>query len=540
MIPTQAFAVDFDITEVRIDAQLNEDGTADVTEQFTYQFDSDFEGITRSLIPKEGTSIEGFAAAENGNALEVEMEDGLYKIYRAGEDGETVQVELTYQITGAVEKYEDGAEFYWPFFDRSNESEYGDMTISVIPPAPATETEALGYDEAFDTSSIAEDGTAIFALGHVPDGENADIRAIFEPELFPGVTAQGGSVRDELAEDRERLENEAAAFAESQQTAKSIGIPAIAILGAILLAIVLLSWIRASRRKRQIRSQPSEFFVPKESMSIPALLYFTNSSTLSPNAISAAILDLMRKGNIRQLSEDWFELIERTTDYKHEDVLIGLLFDRIGNSQEFTLEQVETYTKNEDNHETYNETIAKWNTGVGAEVNAQSFFENHTGLRWIAGIMSAAFMGLAIYMGIYELFPWMAASIILAMLAFGFALGYAPITRRGHELRHEWRQLKAAMEELPAEQWDRLTTDEKQRAFAYLIGSDQKTAERRASVFTAAESETDGSSFVTNPVFMTAVFVTASTTTSSSASASAGSAGTGGGVGGGGGGSGAF
>ncbi|HSI68186.1 MAG TPA: DUF2207 domain-containing protein, partial [Planococcus sp. (in: firmicutes)] len=49
LVPTQAFAVDFEITEVRIDAQLNEDGTADVTEQFTYDFDDDFEGITRSL-----------------------------------------------------------------------------------------------------------------------------------------------------------------------------------------------------------------------------------------------------------------------------------------------------------------------------------------------------------------------------------------------------------------------------------------------------------------------------------------------------------
>lgn len=541
LVPVQAFAVDFDITEVQIEAQLNEDGTADVTEQFTYEFEDEFNGITRSLIPKEGTSIEEFTASDSRRDLEVEVEDGLYKIYRSGNDGDSIQVELNYRIIGAVEKFEDGAEFYWPFFDASNESEYGDMTITVIPPAPAAETEALGYGEAFDTASITEDGTAVFDLGNVPSEENADIRAIFEPDLFPGVTAQDGTVRDELANDQEELENEAAAFTRNQQIVKSIGIPAIAILGALFIGFVLFAWLKASRRKRSVQSGTYEFFVPKDSMSIPALLHFTNPTYVAANGMSAAILDLMRKGKIRQLSEDHFALADRNTDHPHEAVLIGLLFDTIGDGQEFTLEQVEIYTKNEINHEDYNAATAEWNKEVRAEVLAHDFYEKHIGLRWAVGIMSAVFIGLAIVSGIYGLLPWMALSITLAMLALGFAIGYSPITQEGHRVRYEWRSMKTAMEQLPNEQWEQLTMDEKQRAYAYLLGSDQKTAERKANAFTAAEPANDVSGFAMNPILMTAVFVSASTTTSSSASASGGGiAGTGGGVGGGGGGSGAF
>nr|WP_283092933.1 DUF2207 domain-containing protein [Planococcus sp. MSAK28401] len=541
LVPVQAFAVDFDITEVQIEAQLNEDGTADVTEQFTYEFEDEFNGITRSLIPKEGTSIEEFTASDSRRDLEVEIENGLYKIYRSGNDGDTIQVELNYRIIGAVEKFEDGAEFYWPFFDASNESEYGDMTITVIPPAPAAETEALGYGEAFDTSNVTEDGTAVFDLGNVPSEKNANIRAIFESELFPGVTAQDGTVRDELADDREELENEAAAFDRNQQIAQSAGIPAIILFGAGLIGIVLFTWMKAIRRKREVQSQPYEFFVPEDSMSIPALLHFTNPTYVAANGISAAILDLMRKGKIRQLSEDHFELIDRNTDYKHEEVLIGLLFDTIGDGQEFTLEQVEIYTKNESNHEEYNAATADWSKEVKAEVTTHNFYEKHPGLRWTAGIMSAVLLGLSIFTGIYGLLPWMAVSAVLAMLAFGFALSYSPLTPQGHKMRYEWRSMKNAMEQLPTEQWERLTMDEKQRAYAYLLGSDQKTAERKANAFTAAEPANDVSGFAMNPVLMTAVFVSASTTTSSSASASGGGmAGTGGGVGGGGGGSGAF
>jgi len=538
LLPTQAFAVDFEITEVRIDAQLNEDGTAEVTEQFTYEFEDDFNGITRSLIPKQGTAIENFSASENGNALKVESEDGLYKVYRSGEAGDTVEVELSYQIAGAVEKFEDGAQFYWPFFDESNESEYGDMTIRVIPPAPAANVQALGYGKTYGTEMITNDGSVLFELGSVPAGENADIRAIFEPELFPSLTAQDGTVRNDLAQDREQLENEAAIFAQNQQTARNFGIPAIVIAGALLLAGILLAWFRAFQRKQNIRKTPYEFFVPKESMSIPALLHFTNSSSLSPNTISAAIMDLMRKGSIRQLSEDHFELINQNTDHAHEDALIGLLFDDIGNGQEFTLEQVEAFTKEEANHATYNEAMAYWSKGISDEVKAKSFYEKQPIVRLIAGILGALFIGLAIYTGIYELFPWMVASIFLAMFALGFAIGYSPITHEGHVLRYNWRHLKDAMEQLPSEQWDSLTKDEKQRAYAYLLGSDPKTAERKASVFTAAGTEAEATSFIMNPVFMTAIFVSAASTTS--ASASGGVAGTGAGVGGGGGGSGAF
>ncbi|TWT01562.1 DUF2207 domain-containing protein [Planomicrobium sp. CPCC 101079] len=538
LIPAQVYAIDFDISEVRIDVQLNTDGTAEVTEQFTYEFDDDFNGITRSLIAKKGTAIDNFSAAENGKPLKVEIEDGVYQIYRAGDDGDTIEIELSYAITDAVEKFEDGAQFYWAFFDESNESEYGDMTITVTPPAPAENTETLGYEEAFGTEHVTDDGAAVFSLGYVPDGENANVRAIFEPDLFPDAAQLAGTVRDDLAKDRVNLENEAAAFAKNQQTAKNVGIPAIAIGGVLLLAGALALWLRASQRKRQVRKTPYEFFVPKESMSIPALLYFTNSVFLSPNAISAAIMELMRKGNIRQLTGDHFELIHRKTDHAHEATLIQLLFDRIGDGQEFTLQQVEEFTKNELNHAEYNDAIAEWNKGVSLEVKEKDYYEKHTDLRGVAGILSAVFIGLAIYTGIYELFPWMAAAIALAMLAFGVAISYSPLTLEGHEIRFNWRNLKAAMQNLPAEQWDRLTLDEKQRAYAYLLGSDPKTAERKAAAFTSVQAAADDSSFVMNPIFLTAIFVSAGSTTT--ASASGGTAGSGAGVGGGGGGSGAF
>ncbi|WP_165767512.1 DUF2207 domain-containing protein [Tetzosporium hominis] len=49
MFPLQAIAIDFEIETVRIDAQLNEDGSASITERFTYAFEEDCNG-SRSRV----------------------------------------------------------------------------------------------------------------------------------------------------------------------------------------------------------------------------------------------------------------------------------------------------------------------------------------------------------------------------------------------------------------------------------------------------------------------------------------------------------
>eukprot|EP00130_Batrachochytrium_dendrobatidis_P008274 XP_006683149.1 hypothetical protein BATDEDRAFT_28708 [Batrachochytrium dendrobatidis JAM81] len=102
MFPLHALAVDFTINETKIDAHLGEDGNVQVKETHTYEFDGKFNGITRSILPKDKTSIIDFKAAENGTPLEVELEDETYKIFRGGND-ETVTIELSYMIHHGVE-----------------------------------------------------------------------------------------------------------------------------------------------------------------------------------------------------------------------------------------------------------------------------------------------------------------------------------------------------------------------------------------------------------------------------------------------------
>lgn len=539
LFPLQALAVDYSISEVTINAKVNEDGIVNVVENHTYEFEDDFNGITREIAPKEGTSIQNFTGYENGSELAVERDGDLYQIFRKGDD-ETVTIELRYEIHDAIEKFEDGAEFYWPFFDDRNESDYENMTIRVSPPAPAERTDFVGYDEAYGTGLVQNDGSVLFEMGMVPEGSNGDVRVIFDAELFPALPLQEGSAREELADEKERLENEAAAFAARQDTGRFIGTGLVPAAGALLLAMTAWAWNRSRKTRQQAKPADGAFFVPKQKMSIPATLYFTKSSILTPPVTAAALMELVRKQYVEQLSEEQFRLIDRHTEFKHEASLIELLFDKVGDGTFFETKDLEDYTKNELNHSAYNESIAAWQQGVAAEAKQHGLYGNPTGLRWTVGSIGLALIAAAIFFGITDLLPLMFFSLVIGICFIAFCF-YSPITYEGHVIRAEWKQLREAMENLEETEWHQLTQDEKMRAFAYVLGVDEKSTNPNTQRFTTAYSDSAFADFGVfyNPVLLTGIFVAANSSTSASASGT-GSVSAGGGVGGGGGGSGAF
>ncbi|MFP3361537.1 DUF2207 domain-containing protein, partial [Planococcus sp. SIMBA_143] len=79
-------AVEYSIEKTRIDAYLQENGEVHVTETHTYAFEGEFNGITRSLIPKKETAIVDVSAKEGDQALDVEQQVNEYRVYRSGSE----------------------------------------------------------------------------------------------------------------------------------------------------------------------------------------------------------------------------------------------------------------------------------------------------------------------------------------------------------------------------------------------------------------------------------------------------------------------
>lgn len=536
LMPISVFADDFSISDVEIKALLQENGTVQVTETHTYVFEDDFNGLTRELIPKEGTSIDGFQAFENGRKLDVERDDNLYKVHRPADD-ETVTVELLYTINGAIVSYEDGAQFYWPFFSDDNETDYENMTITITPPAPADEAEFLGYDEAFETGQLESDGTVVFALGHVPSGKNGDIRVIYENDLFTGLATANGTVRDAIRQDREDAVEDAIAFEQNQSTAQSFGSVAVPVGGASLLGLFGILFGRSRKIKREALETKNGTPVVNDELSIPAALYFSHSPFLNANTLAAAMMELIRKGYVLQHSEKEFELLSSKTEYPHEKVLLDFLFNEVGKGKILHLDQLERYSENEKVQPVYMQAVSEHGKLVAEEVKEQHMYDKSPIIRWSAAFVGLLFGGVAIYTGIYGLEMWMALSLFITMAAAIFAAFYSPMTVKGHRIKQQWKHLKAAMDDLPEEVWNSWSSDEKQRAYAYYVGTG---AAESSGTMHAFRTQEQYGSLAFDPVFMMLIFVAANNNTGTASAASSASVGGGGGIGGGGGGSGAF
>ena len=551
LLPTRALAVDFTIPEVTIDAYLQPNGDVEVTERHTYVFKGEFNGVTRELIPKKGAEIAQFSATENGKDLTIESENGLYKIFRKGKD-ERVIVELRYQIRNAMEKYEDGAQFYWPFFDQRNETTYGDMKIFVHPPAVANEVLTLGYGAAYDTVVLEAGGVVAFLMGKVWAGHNGDIRVVYEPSLFPEIVEHQGMIRPEVIAEGNRLAKEEASYLAKRQRTETLGSVGIPAVGGLLLAFWGYVSVLGRRKKQEAREEirHSGSIVPVQKMSIPATISFTNGGLHTPEAIAAALLDLVRNGYVEQLTDRKFQLINRDVTYAHEKLLINLLFKKMGSGTHFKISDLEKFTKKEENHKTYRESMEAWQKAIKEEVESQKLFEKRTKLRWMIA-------GLGVVLGVVVVECAMSISVWYTLIGAGltltallFAIFYEPKNQQGAQIIEEWRQLQEMFKNFDVDEWNRLSAEDRFRAYTYGIGIKNKHFEKHFSEFADAERRTArrDSTVVSNdylyfePVFISSSFHSASknAAVSTSDSSSDSSSSSSGGTGGGGGGSGAF
>ncbi len=551
--PSVSYAVDYSITGVQIDAYLQENGDVAVTEKHTYAFDGKFNGITREIVPKNGTKIMKLKATENGKSLRVEKEEDLYKIHRKGKD-ETITVEIAYTIKNGVDVYADVAEFYWPFFDDRNESSYDKMNIIIHPPKETKDVIAFGYDTAFDKEEMLADGSVLFQLGEVPSGENGDIRVAYNAALFPGATITADKMmKEEILGAKKKLYEQAVADMKMREKLSKIALFIIPIFSALLLITIIQMIIRERMKKLGVEQAIQQaFFIPDEKLSLPATILFIKGTSYQPGeAMSAALLDLVRRGYVVKMEDNRFQLVKRSGGLlKHEQVLVDFLFNEIGTGDEFTFDNLRTYMMKKKNHEKFQTQTLKWQQAIRQEIKGKKLYDQNAGTRLfllIAGLLLFPFLFL---FPIYDLFGWFTAALILAVTYFVLAASYITKSWDGWMIVKEWRFLEKGLPKLSLKEWEDLTNDEQMRGFIYGIGmKDEGIIEKNKEfvqsfkhplehVHNHGDALNIQTMLLIGPYASThfhSAYKTSQSTTSSSSSSS-----TGGGVGGGGGGSGAF
>ncbi|MBU5267450.1 DUF2207 domain-containing protein [Virgibacillus proomii] len=547
MIPIPVLAVDYSIEQSKIDAYLQEDGEVQVTEQHTYQFDGKFNGITRTIIPKKGTSIYDMKASEKGRTLEVAQGGNEYKIYRGGKD-ERVTIQLTYIIKDSLKVYSDVAVFNWPFFDSSNESDYEQLDVFIHPPQKTEAVIAYGEDEAFSKEKMETGGVVHFSMGFVNSGEDGDILVAYDRALFPGVLlTEDKSMRENLLSIKRELVAKERAFVKRQSVLNDISPYVIGAFTIYLAGLLLLAWRKRHRKKLQLEQQYcSPYFLPKQEMSLPATIVYMSRGKMDAEIMTAALLDLEHKGYVKRDSHDTFTVVDYDTDHRHEAVLIDWLFYTVGKNGVFRTQDLKAYTKKKSNLDVYQRKMEDYKYAVKEEIDSHQLIDNKLGIRIPIGLSSLLILPFIIIFAIHGLYASMTLSIIYFSLLILFAIIYRPRTLKGARIFRQWKEFQEKYPQVASTDWDTLVDDEQKRAFIYGFGvNDKQIKEKNRELFQnhtpqANDTNADLIMMVLIASAINQQFDRANSTVAAASEAQAASSGAGTGIGGGGGGSGAF
>ncbi len=478
-IPTNVFAVDFTITDVEIDAYLQSDGNVNVVERHTYEFDGEFNGIIRNLISNDGAEIVELQAFEQGSPLKVETDGAEHRIYRKGKD-ETITIDLQYTIERAVSVYSDFGDFFWSVFSQENESTYENMTITIHPPAPTTKVIAFGYDEAFESEQVLNDGTVRFDLGRVRRKRNGDIRVLIPAELFPHTMNRiDKEIREDVIAEREAMIYNAIRFKTRQQRLSTIATIVIPLFFILYLFILLKVAFQKKLKNMALEREVERKFLPDLELSMPLTIYFTHYKLASSELMAAHLLDLVRRGNVELIGDQKFRLIKNDHLAEYDQALIEWLFEEIGTNNQFDFEMLKKYTKKEKNHEKYQELEHEWQLAFHNCIKEEDLYEEKTKFRTFIGFAALPLLPLMLGLFIYDLMGGFVIAFILFLGILFFAIGYQTTNWRGAKILHEWNELKERLKSLDMEEWNRLSQEDQMKVLIYGIGVNAKSFRKK-------------------------------------------------------------
>ena len=567
----------FEITDYQAQVKILENGDIRVSEIFEYHFDGDFNGIIRTIGMKGSDGLQYFKASEYLPAdKELNYDQSTtgdmvtYKIYDASSNERKLFL-LEYQLKNVVTLYNDTAEFYWKFFDKSNTSPIGHMKIEVELPsaeASAEELKVFGHGPLNGKVSIQEDGKIVYEVFGLSSGEMVEARILFPTSMIPNSSKI--IHQNKFAE----IMKEELGWAKKADRGKSFNIIVILLIPLVVLFNIFLAIRLYFKYDRELKPEVEMDYYRELPRDItPAVLSKLMSiQGVGSKDIMATLMDLVRKKYLkieeiqdRKKKEYKFILIESDTGNlkEHESYLIHWLFYSIGDGASVNIIEIKDYAKASRTQSSFLSNYTKWVKKVGDEFKKYNYFgESKEGLKTAGKVILMEFAGIFLLfaLGILlraQLFFIIPLLFTVIFTGFGVIIYGALIrkkTQTGVNEYTKWRAFKQFLlhfsnmkdYEIPS-----IVVWEHYLVYAISLGVADKVISKLKLVLSNQDisltnstylySMTDRSGRLNSSMFKSfdTVFSSAFATTSSS-TGSGGGFSSGGGGGGGGGGAGAF
>ena len=321
IMPHVAFAREYSIEQVDIDATVGTDGGVTVKEARQFDFDGSFHGVYWKIPTGtyEGRSIEtsvlSVGEIVGGQFVEFEQSDTgaehtyelskyssyvQVKLYSSHED-DVAQFVISYHDTNLATRYDDTSELYWKFVSDGWDVQSQDVTCTVHLPVPSGQ-EVLAGDNVrawghgpLDATVSFDNGDVVYQVPGVGSSEFAEARIAFPADWLSDAQSVGTSRLSTILSEEQQWADEANA---RRARARVMMIVAQLVGGGVPLASLVLGLLTFLRYKASHRPQfDDKYFRDVPSDDHPAVLgALLNDGSVTDECMTAALMRLTDLG----------------------------------------------------------------------------------------------------------------------------------------------------------------------------------------------------------------------------------------------------
>ena len=415
-------------------------------------FDEEFVTLTRSYYEED---------AQNGNYVESSNQNGKsYKMYYKAEN-EKVAFLIEYTLEDMVVLHEDVAELYFAILSEDFEDSIEDLQIRVNLPKEDSSNNFRIWTHGDLTANIDFLNRSSFLTTVKKTYANTaiDVRTTFDASLMNRTLVRKTTEEKALDQIIAVEEERAQAANQARETAKK-NMTITYIICAIYIVIIILWWIYVYIRfDREYKStftlKYNREFI--EDYNVEVVDYLMNHN-ITPNAMSASILNLIYKKNIKveeipsekkKKEKNYrFSLINRDKASDTEDVLLDFLFETVGKDNTFTTEELKKYASGTTTFGNFQKSYTNWQNCARKDGERQNFFEKN-GLPIVSSIFLLLIALIIVcyvsYLDVYSVMVIIVMTLSLVFLIY--ALFIRKRTKKGNEDYVRWKAFKNFLED---------------------------------------------------------------------------------------------
>jgi uncharacterized membrane protein len=493
--PGLAGAKSYTMPRVAITAGLNGDGSMDVTEQRTFDFDGDFSYVYWDL-PFSDFELRGLSTKTAGEPQSLtpnsSEDSGTYEVEKDGEvtritayfdaSDEQVTYELRYRVAGAVKVYADTAELYWQFIGDEWSEPVGAVTINIWPAEALvelakTDVRAWAHGPLWGTVEIGDDGGVQLAVSDLDAYTFVEARVLYPVQLFPDAHMIVGPYRQTVLKEEARWAAEAneqraevrATAVAARKTALWVNIAGSG-AALVLVAITLVLFFKYGKEYRTKLPFVDKYWREDPRPDLPPALVgaLWRMGSVKSEDIVATMMNLTDTGAIA-MSEEVFETRGLFKKKESKDYVFTLLkatstLDAIDkeladflfscgqtytpqhgaaaglSGAGFTFDDLKDYAKT--HQERYAEQVNNWKTTVKAQAQARGLIDSvSASIQVISGVLAALTVLLAVGAGFVGAFVAVGVAAVCAVANVLLTANMSRRTPEGDELYRYYKGL---------------------------------------------------------------------------------------------------